>query len=148
MPEATARLRKNTAPVFIIAGGGNDAAFVPSTQAFRVAPERFTENISAMVGEAKKMNGSVIIQSLTPVNDAVTGIQPGKDRSKLNKYVEVFNEQLRAMCLGNGLPFIDAYAAFMTEGHLGLLCSDGIHPNSRGHQVISHLVLNELEKLG
>ena len=54
---------------------------------------------------------------------------------------------IKAFCKEKGLGFVDVFKPFYKKSHLELL-SDGLHPNSKGHQKIYKLVARALRKNG
>jgi lysophospholipase L1-like esterase len=120
--------------------GGNDAAFIPTQQTFRVPTERFKDNLIHLIAIARTHTPHAFVQTLMPVNDAVTIEQPGRDRSKSNVHVQQYNACLREVCTEQEVSIIDTHSAFMQNNHLTLLCDDGVHPNAQGHQRIAELV--------
>jgi lysophospholipase L1-like esterase len=143
VPEIEARLKLDEPGISIVAIGGNDAAYIPSRGVFRTSPERFAENIRYLLGEGAA-RGSVIVQGLTPVNDAVTKVQVGRDRSKTNAYAKRYDDLLRDACHESGTTFVDSFEAFIAAGHLKLLCADGVHPNAAGHAILCRLMKDVL----
>ena len=143
--EIGARYSPHKKTTIIFAVGGNDAAFVPSTQAFRVDAELYIETMARLIVEAKAY-GSVVIQGLTPVIESVTEYQAGRDRSKTNRYVERYDSSLRQLCVQSEIPHVDAYSGFIERGLQNLLCTDGVHPNADGHRLLSELMLATLRE--
>jgi len=50
-------------------------------------------------------------------------------------YVDNYNKIIQSICEENNLPFIDIFNQFYKMDYKNLL-SDGLHPNSEGHEKI------------
>lgn len=127
--------------LIIIATGANDSALVPSTGQFMVSPETYRDNLSALLTEARRHTEDILFLNITPVIDSVTGSIPGKDKSRLNQYVEQFNAVLAQFCQSNDMSHIDVYSEFMKYDLTTLFDADGLHPNTRGHELLFNQVL-------
>jgi acyl-CoA thioesterase-1 len=134
-----------TETIVVFAIGGNDAAYIPSKSIFKVAPDLFESNIVHLLKTTQQLGARTFVQSLTPVNDAITIHQPGHDRSKSNQYASHYTSRLATICNRLNAPYIDAWSAFMNSNHTSLLCSDGVHPNAQGHQIICDLAKQALQ---
>lgn len=62
-----------------------------------------------------------------------------------NKRLALFDSVLKNFCKDNGLPYIELINLF--KGKENEFLSDGIHPNTNGHQLIYEKVKPELVKL-
>lgn len=145
--ELVARLDQRVATAITITTGGNDAAFIPSEQRFRVSPEHFAKNLSKLIGIARTYAQYLFIHTLTPVNDLVTINQPGRDRSKSNAQNALFNAQIKRICESQKVPVVDIGRVFLENNYLVLLSADGVHPNAAGHELIFQLTHQALLNL-
>lgn len=100
-------------------------------------PDDFRNNIRAMVCLAKAHGIAVILGSLTPV----TALPWAPDVPDPRGRVPELNAWLVAFARENGLAFIDYFAVLAdAEGGLRVdLTRDGIHPQTRGYDLIRPL---------
>lgn len=137
--ETEQRLDSEEALYFIIAFGANDAAHIQSENRFRISPQYFKDNLAQVINEAKAFSGKVILLTITPVNESqANGIEGDKIRK--NEFVEQYNKKIRELGEEENVETIDIYNEYMKQDYSLLLCSDGLHPNSKGHEVISQQV--------
>lgn len=142
MSEFEQRERKAKAEenIFIFAYGANDACLVPSKNEFLVPTSRFFLNLETVIIEAKRHSSKILLLNITPVIDKLTVSPEGKDKSRLNQYITPYNEDIRRLAENYHLETLDINDAFMKIGHEGLFCSDGLHPNEKGHELIFNMV--------
>lgn len=130
--------------IFIFEYGANDAAFVPDGS-FLVSVERFIDNLTKVLGQAKRLGGMVMILDITPVvEDAVNSSEVAK--SRLNQHVQHYNQELAKLSEQEGVTLVKINEAFMLKEYQTLFCEDGLHPNSRGHKLIFEEVSKALPK--
>ncbi|HNX11103.1 MAG TPA: SGNH/GDSL hydrolase family protein [bacterium] len=146
LPDVQARLNsaKQEELIFIFAYGTNDACFTPSQNRFRVEIDDFEKNLESVIGQAKKFGGKIFILNISPVDESQASHPENKDNSRFNKYVDSYNDRIKALAAREDIQFIDINAAFRGHDYLSLLCEDGLHPNDSGHEVIFREVLKNL----
>ena len=134
------------AVLFLIAIGANDACFTPSKGEFRVTKERYRENLKDIFANAQQFSENVIALTITPVVDELAGVPENQDKSRLNTYVDQYNVVLKEVAAEMSVTIIDVHKAFMEIDHTTDFSSDGVHPNSMGHELIFNQVYNYLRK--
>lgn len=144
--------------VVVMQFGINDAAVdvwknPPATQA-RVPLAEYEENMRAMIAAARQQDARVILMTTNPVRWSgklkdMYGKPPylpdeegGFDAPVLAGY----NETLRRLARELNVPLVDvraAYPAFAAKHQTTIsgLLLDGLHPNDRGHQLVSELLV-------
>lgn len=116
----------------------------------RVTVSRYKENLIFFIREIQKEGGKVIL--MTPGilcwNEIFRGYYLGppydlKDKAadgNLKQYVKVMDD----LSIQFGLPLVDVYRAqlayIMDQSHREIL-PDGLHPNTKGHEMIASLIL-------
>lgn len=138
--EAAARQRAGEALDIILAFGANDATFVPSLGRCKVAGDEFEANLGEVLQQAGALGSRILLLNITAVVDEVAGAPPGRDRSRLNQYVQAYNQRIAALGERYGVPVIDVYGKYRESDHRALLSDDGFHPNAAGHAAIYELV--------
>lgn len=104
--------------VLIILYGANDVYHYYSADAT-------IGNLRAMIRAAKANNTIPVIATLTPVGGSYSGMA-GRVRDR--------SEKIRTLAAEEHAALVDLYAAF--DNNSGLL-SDGLHPNSAGHELMA-----------
>lgn len=85
----------------------------------------------------------ILILGLNPISSDPQFIKMLPHRKK---HVELYNKGLRHLCKEYGLPFLDPRDIF-EDIDLALVYADGLHPNSKGYEIMYKAVLQELHKL-
>lgn len=133
--------------MFVFAFGANDAAFIRNKNAFQIDPDVYVENVKKIIAQAREFGTKIVFLNSTPVIESVTA-EPSRNKVRKNEYVEKYNARLADACNAEGVDVIDVYVAFMKEGHESLFDPDGVHPNSRGHEIIFEKVRSYLRTWG
>lgn len=127
--------------IVVILAGTNDIAGNTGASSFKM----ITNNIKAMAQLAAANNIKVILSSVLPVYDYPwrPGLQPIEKIEKINRWLEEFAS-------ANDHSYLDYYSAMVNDekGLRADLSEDGVHPNSKGYEMMKILVKNALEKAG
>jgi len=138
--ETEQRIKEKEEMVFIFAIGINDSQFVHSKNSLRVRPEKFKNNIQALINTAKQFSLKIIFVGLTPVDESrTTPIPWNTDKSYKNEYIRQYNDIIKTVCKANSFLFIEIFEPLNKLDYKNLL-EDGLHPNSSGHQKIFEIV--------
>jgi acyl-CoA thioesterase I len=127
--ECRARLPR----VIVLAIGLNDA--MTDTDNRPTPLEHFERDYQKVVDIAKGYTNKIIIIGLNKIDRRATALGYHTDPKD-------YNDVIRKIAKENGLPFIDTYPIITSE-----LLFDGIHPNSKGHELINSLVSDQVAKL-
>ena len=84
------------------------------------------QKIFLMIGINDIMHKLSLDTSILPVNTS-TGID--------NSDVSAFNAELRQLCDGLALPYIDLYSLMVTDGNNFTYTADGVHPTGEGYAI-------------
>lgn len=143
--ETKMRLKEGEETMFIIAVGVNDSQFIHSKNGLRSTPDEYQENLQKLIGLAKKFSSSIVIIGTWPMDETKTSPIPwAPDESYKNKYLQEFNDMTKAVCMENGIHFIDLFGEWSKIDYKHFLSDDGVHPNTEGHKRIFELVRNFL----
>lgn len=63
------------------------------------------------------------------------------------KDIEAYNNQLEKLCKKHGVPFLRLYEDWLSKIEIDLYI-DGLHPNARGHEILSQQVYDHIQKMG
>jgi lysophospholipase L1-like esterase len=124
----------------IVAIGTNDSRIRDNKE--EISLPKFQNNIKKLIGISKKYSKDIIFLSLTPVNDKIAEIFDG-NTSFSNERILKFNNLIKESCKTNTILFLDLFNPMKKEEHLKLL-KDGLHPNSKGYNLMSQ----KIKKLG
>lgn len=120
---------------------------------------QFQENYRALIALAQANAGKVILVNLPPIDEKsyfewIT--RKGESRENILYFLhddigriyrdqEMYSERIGKLAAETGCKLIDIRCSFLQCGdYRPLLCRDGIHPNSAGHQNIIRTFGEEL----
>lgn len=142
--EARARVSEGEKTIFMFSVGANDSAFMKSRNGFNVLPEKFRENLQKLVEAAGRVTPKIIFVGLPPIDEAKASvILRDSDKVYKNEHIKKYDEIIRAVCVENGIYFIELFDKLTGAGYVNTL-QDGIHPTTEGHKMISDIVRNFL----
>ncbi len=122
--------------IVIISIGDNDSAF-------GISIEEFGQNISKMIGEAKKYTNKILLLGRSKVNEIVTNpVSWGDNLCYLNAKIKLYDEKLEEVAGENGIFYLKMIDLLDNED-----LEDGLHPNSKGHKKIFDRVKDYLSEL-
>jgi len=124
--------------MIIMSIGTNDSKIISETGRASISEGEFEKNVEQLLRKAQRYASSVLFLGLTPVDETRTDPWHGKD-SFLNVSTQKYNEIAKKVCDSNQVPFIDLFSDFPKTDYLHYI-SDGLHPNSLGHEKIFNLV--------
>lgn len=138
----------------VIQFGINDSAVDvwkdPPVSEPRVSLEDYRENLRFFVNEGRKHGSEVILMTpnalrWTPKLRNLYGKSPYdlEDENGLNNVLEGYAQAVREVAYEKGVPLVDVFAAYAEQPgpSQDALLSDGMHPNSKGHQLVGNLLL-------
>ena len=144
--ETNQRLAENEETIFIFAIGANDSLFLKSKNDFWVKKNDFNKNLEKLITSAKSLSKKIIFIGLTPVDESkVNPLQWDKDKSNNNKHVKEYDSIIKSICNQDKVHFIQLYDEFTKQDYRSIL-EDGVHPNSKGHEMISKIVKEYLKE--
>lgn len=143
--EIQARMYGEKNLVVIIFAGTNDAQYLQTEKRHWVEPNEFESNLNKLIGLSKKYNGKVIFIEPTPVDKRVNPIPWKKDASYTMESRKKYSDIIRKVCQEQNLPFIETVNKFSSEDPNPLL-TDGVHPTTKGHEIIFEEVKTYLEE--
>ena len=142
--ETKERIREGHETVIMFSVGSNDAQFQHAKNATKIPIEKYKNNLEKLFKLARKHTSKVYFVGIPPVDDLRSDPwKPGK--SYKLETVRNYNEAAKQVCGKSRVPFVEILSQFEKNNYKKLL-SDGIHANSRGHELIFKLVKNYLLK--
>jgi lysophospholipase L1-like esterase len=125
----------------LIAIGINDCKYDgdPKNKKPRTTEEKFRKNIFNLIKIVQSHNTKIGFIGLTPVDKKRT--KPYEDTWFLPELVKVFDKIIKEQCKENHILFCDIFDK-MSKLDYPKYLSDGLHPNSKGYQ----LMFKEIKK--
>ncbi|MDO8571220.1 MAG: GDSL-type esterase/lipase family protein [bacterium] len=136
--EIEAKVR--SADALIFQTGGNDASYENEQGNFLVQPEKFRENISEIIKQAKKITSRIIFMDLKNCDESKTTPVSWIDIYYTNDNIRTYLEIMKEVCMANNVAFLELDVLGNED------FDDGLHPNSEGHRKIFEKVKNFLEE--
>lgn len=133
--EAKPRIWEDEETIFIISIGINDTIFNNKDKSFKCPSKIYKKNLKRLLKLAKKYSEKIIFVGSTPADKRVDPIPWVPDCSYKNKYIKEYNKIAANIAKENGNLFIDVFKKFEKLDYKSLL-ADGVHPNSKGHEII------------
>jgi lysophospholipase L1-like esterase len=97
---------------------------------------KFVTSLSKLVNSHSK----VVYLGLAPVNEERLTMFSGFT----SKNTLIYNQHIKRLCLKHKIPFIDVHDPLLAKGYQETII-DGVHPNSKGHEIIVKQVIDYLE---
>ena len=133
---------------FVFAIGVNDSVQYAHDLSNVYTDEEFQLDLEVIIEKARHHTNNISFIGLLPVDEDITmpmKWEPTKGYS--NKSVQHFNKMIADKCAQHDLPFLNLYDAWLKMDDYKSYLSDGLHPNDKGHslmtQQISRFLLNE-----
>lgn len=141
--EIDARRPRKAECVLVFAIGTNDTIFRGAENVNE--PDDFNEELHILYDKAKKYSSNIFFLGLTPVEDSLLNPMPWSKSGKCysTNRMKLFNDVIQAFCTQDKAAFIDIWTDFETNGVSDLM-HDGLHPDSRGHKIISEKIIRVL----
>lgn len=141
--ETEQRLIRGGDTYFVFSFGTNDAAINVETGKFAVDVEEYAKNIRQVIVEARIYSNNIVFLFSPPVIDEITKNASSVGKSRVNADIERYNSMLKSVCDEQRVEKIDLFSLFKKHENMGqLYVDDGLHPNSKGHDII-HLAVKE-----
>ncbi len=144
--ETRARLEPNPAVrnvQFVIATGANDSRWLIEENRQAVSIDEFKNNMRLIRNKAQQFSDDIIFVGLLPcIEDEVK--KAAREHSWVELYyndsLSQFNDIIQQVSQENNHTFVDLNRLFIKRDYDDLF-SDGLHPNSKGHELIAQAVI-------
>jgi lysophospholipase L1-like esterase len=140
--ELETRLDPSAPSLVMLAYGAVDAA--ESGGSFLVPQAEYVENLSWAIDEAQRLGCKVRLLNVPPVAPTADGVRSPSGRLRSNAVVARYNDALGELSRRTSVGLIDVNAAFSKHELSSLFIADGVHPNAKGHELIYHLMREQL----
>ncbi len=149
--------------------GGNDSDHLweqiaqdPKGEHYPKTPiAEFERTYRGIIDELNVMGKKIVMLNLPPIDEHkyFNWISRGLDRNKIlqwlggsdefiYKWHEAYNVQVSNIASEYNIPLVDIRSAFLERrNYTDFLCTDGIHPNEKGHELIAEIISGALPNL-
>jgi len=121
----------------------------------------FESTYRAIIDQLKEMGKKIVMINLPPIDEHkyFNWVSRGLDKEKIlqwlggsDEYIyrwhEIYNVQICNIASEYNIPLIDIRSAFLERrNYSDFLCSDGIHPNEKGHEIIAEAISQAIPNL-
>lgn len=126
--------------ILLFSIGSNDPKYINEKNNVSVPPKEFEENLQKIIRIAKKHSEKIFFTGLMKVDDNLT--QPWNETEFWeNADIKNYNSIIEKKCEENQINFIPLFS-LINESEL----SDGLHPNTEGHEKIFNHIKDYLLK--
>lgn len=125
--------------------GINDSLYSDIMGKRQVSISKFRTNILELARIAKKYTNKVAFLSLLPVDSRASSLRVNPKIHASPQVVKEYNEVLKTACLKSKCLFLDIMSDWSKRDCKKLL-EDGLHPSSKGHELIFKTVKDFLIK--
>jgi lysophospholipase L1-like esterase len=136
--ETETKARANQELAFVFAIGINDARIKAGVNFSNT--DRYQKNLTDIVNQAKKYSNKILFVGLTPCVEARSNPVSWGDTGYTNARIKEFDDALEGFCMQNNIPFVEVLEPFAQAERKAELLPDSLHPNDKGHQLITELV--------
>ncbi len=114
---------------------------------------QFREKYMELIGLVQKNGGRPVLLNLPPIDPKryFRWISKGLDKTNILAFLgeietiyrwqEMYSKEVEELAVKEKIPFIDIRSGFLNKKNFSdYLCADGIHPNEKGHLLISRAI--------
>lgn len=124
--------------LIIIAVGINDTNVHNWISGKQTPLTEFKQNIKQLISLSSNEYSKCVVMGLTPINEPK--YEERFQGRLFNKTIQEYDTAIREVATKRDIPFVDLFEVLQSK-HYGQTLTDGIHPNSEGHKMISELVI-------
>jgi len=126
--------------VFLFSIGSNDPVYIDTRENIGVPFDLYKNNLEKIIEISKKYTRDIIFTGLMMVDENKT--KPWSENEYWeNKDIKKYNDEIEIICKKHELDFIPLWNIITTND-----LSDGLHPNTKGHEKIYNQVEKHLSK--
>ena len=114
--------------------GINDSQFIFSQQKNKISKSHYQANLEKLINLAANYSKKILFVGITPCDETKTNpLAWDKSKCYKNEYIEQYNSVAQMVCTKNKIDFINLLPLFKNRNEL---LEDGLHPNTKGHELI------------
>lgn len=133
--------RAREANVLIFAIGINDSQYIKSKDNPRTPLEKFKNNLKNLIAKSRAFTGEIVFIGFTDIDESKTMPIPWRPNTYYdNENVSLYDQTLKSVCEEEKVFYLDM-AGIIDINDL----TDGLHPNSKGHEKMFQRVRKFIE---
>ena len=110
-----------------------------------IVPEAyFIRNLKHCIESAQTLKAKILLLSLLPIADSNEGRLNQHGKLRFNHDIQAYNLILKKLSDEINCEYLDLYTAFVKNNTEDFLSSDGVHPNSKGHELLYQKIKQKL----
>lgn len=143
--ELRARNIKGQNLIILFAYGANDIVIHKDKN---IVPELYyTRNLKYCIELAKKFKAEILLLNLLPIANSIEGKVNQHGKLRFDHDIKAYNFTLKKLSYEMNCEYVDLYASFVEHNKEEYLCGDGLHPNSKGHELLYQKIKQKLSSL-
>lgn len=144
--EASARIRKDELPLILVQIGINDSRESSGKSVMSI--NEYESNLEKIISLSNEVASRLIFVGLSACDEAETRPVFWGDDHYTNERIKFFEKTMEKVAKRSNLAFIPVFDEFKKQMDAGKdLLIDGLHPNSKGHEVLLDIVRPAFEEL-
>jgi lysophospholipase L1-like esterase len=125
----------------LFAIGINDSIIMTDTNKPRYTDAEFTKNLLKLIEVANDFSARFSFIGLTPANEYLVNPMPwAPNQSYNNTQIKKFEDIIAESCKNYAIPFLSIFDTWITRSDYKNLLSDGVHPNTEGHEFLTQQI--------
>lgn len=131
----------------VIAVGINDTILRENQVVTEV--DEYQKQYEKLIDEALKLCPRVICLGLTSVEESKSDpwTYSASGRQWKNNRIKLFEDAIKQSAILKEVPYLPIHEVFLEQNKNTRLLSEGLHPNSNGHELIKRIVLEAIEAI-
>ncbi len=125
----------------VFAVGVNDSVYLLNEDRNHATDEVFEEDLRTLITRAKVLSNRISFVGLLPVaEDQVSPCPWNPLLGYQNESIKRFNNIIKNVCTSEDITFLDLFDDWAAKDNLKDYLSDGLHPNTAGHNKIAEQI--------
>lgn len=134
--ELNARRINGQELLLVFAYGTNDIVIHKNKN---IVPDSyFIRNLKHCIESAKKFKAQILLLNLLPISNLIEGTMNQHGKLRFDEDIQAYNHIIKKLSIEMNCEYLDIYTVFEEKNKENYLCSDGVHPNSKGHELLYH----------
>ncbi|MCW8929195.1 MAG: GDSL-type esterase/lipase family protein [Gammaproteobacteria bacterium] len=143
--ELKARSIKGQKLIILFAYGANDIVIHKNKN---IVPDSYyIRNLKLCIESAKKSNADILLLSLLPIGQAIEGVINQHGKLRFDHDIQKYNLAVKNLAYEVNCEYLNLYKIFTDDNKEQYLSNDGVHPNSKGHELLYNTIKEKLFSL-
>ncbi|MFB6181250.1 MAG: SGNH/GDSL hydrolase family protein [Candidatus Nanohalobium sp.] len=145
--ESDRRKEEDAETLIIIQIGANDAMYYRNEDRVETSLEEFKNQFKELIAKAEALAEKTVVVGGFPMDPGMEVIPYQPNIGINNKRLEKYEEAKRKICKDTDTHYIDLYPLMKDRDNSDYL-EEGVHPNKKGHEMITEKVEKEIKDKG